>query len=646
MLLALLLASCPTGDLALGKGAAGEKASGDLAALTGATSLPDGTPWNAKETVRIEPGGSVVVDLGADQPVNAIELQADADDAYQVEAQRENGVFTWLWTAAPTSRSGLVTRRHLVSGELIARRLRITPRGGDGLYSIAKLRVFCEAPHWAPERPPVSNWWTNLDDDGAIAIKGWIAALGVLVLLLRKWLRWLLPVLGLISLAAFFNFGHFHFNNFTHYWDFYHYYVGAKYYPELEYTRLYSCTAEAEAELFGADTVRTRAIRNLADNQLEPVKLDGSCAQRFSAERWSRFKSDIRYFKAQVSPGKWNEILQDHGFNGTPVWCILGRLFASSGQASQKQVLYLALIDPCLLMIMWLAVIWAFGWETACVGLIFWGTNFAGRFFWTGGSYLRMDWLAAAIIGICLAKKERSASGGFLLTYSALLRIFPGFIVAGLALKMIANRKLNLRFIAGCCASLALFLPLSLASTNASAWSGFVENSRKHLSTPLTNNMGLKTVISWDSATRVARARDFTGSDAFAKWKADRRAVFASRKLLYYALLAAFLLLLAVCAAPQPDWVALVLGIGLIAFAAELTNYYYSIFLGFALLWRRTPLIGIALLGIAAASCCVPFFAPWDDARYFDLSLDFLGLVIAATALSFRAARAPPRAGA
>src|SRR5262249_32013505 len=152
---------------------------------------------------------------------------------------------------------------------------------------------------------------------------------------------------------------------------------------------------------------------------------------------------------------------------------------------------------------------WAFGWRTLCVALIWWGTNYPGRYIWTGGAFLRADWLALSVIGICLVKRGWMASGGLALTYAALLRIFPGFIIVALVLKAVASmvrrRSLVLdvahkRFAAGSLAAGVLLLALSAIvvgdgfAGGIEAWTGFVANSEKHLSTPLTNNMGLHTV--------------------------------------------------------------------------------------------------------------------------------------------------------
>jgi hypothetical protein len=50
-------------------------------------------------------------------------------------------------------------------------------------------------------------------------------------------------------------------------------------------------------------------------------------------------------------------------------------------------------------------------------------------FSWNGGGFLRYDWLCTMLIGIGLLKKRYHFAAGLTLTYSTLLRIFPGFIL-------------------------------------------------------------------------------------------------------------------------------------------------------------------------------------------------------------------------
>lgn len=512
--------------------------------------------------------------------------------------------------------------------------------------------------------------WSLVDNDRILYIKSTVALIAAAALLLplhpatRRLTRLrdvTLGVCGALSLLCWFNLGHFHFDGYVHYYDQYHYYIGAKYFRELGYTRLYPCTALAMARYqpARASAVARLKIRNLVDNRLEGAEValahPDECLQQFSPERWRDFQRDVDFFRSNLSWNTFNEALRDHGYNATPVWGMVGGALANLGPASRDRVLWIGLLDPLLLLAMWGFVLWAFGWRTACVALVFWGCNYPARYWWNGGALLRMDWLFAAVAGVCLVKKERPLTGGFLLGWATLLRIFPGFLVAALLLKIVfaCARARTLvvtpaqrRFVLGGALAVALLVPLSAAASGGfSAWRGFVDNSRKHLSTPLTNQMGWKTIVAFDPATSAVVTKDPRLEDPFERWKDARRRTFAARRVVFFIGLVAFLALLGAAAARHDDWMALALGAGLIVVAGDLTCYYYSVLLLFGLLWPRLRLIGAGSAMLAALSCFVPYWLWWDDARFTLISLFCLAFSVAAAVTLLRtppSAAAPP----
>src|SRR5439155_15940708 len=154
--------------------------------------------------------------------------------------------------------------------------------------------------------------------------------------------------------------------------------------------------------------------------------------------------------------------------NATPVWGIAPHVLTDLAQASDAHLWWLGRVDMVLLGAMWLLVGWAFGWRPMCTAMIFWGTNYAARYFWNGGALLRMDWLFFSIAGVCLMKKDRPFAAGAALATATLLRIFPGFIVAALVVKAVAAslraRKLVVtpaqrRFFVGAAAAIAILMP-------------------------------------------------------------------------------------------------------------------------------------------------------------------------------------------
>ena len=228
---------------------------------------------------------------------------------------------------------------------------------------------------------------------------------------------------------TYFNFGAFHFGSFLHGWDTFHYYLGAKYFRELSYDRLYDCATVADATRAAADSdaafdvrrahAERRKVRNLRTNELEPttelLAHPERCTAHFSSERWQAFRADVAWFRARESAGRWDEMFSDHGFNATPVWNIAGSLLANSGPASSRQIGLLALIDPLYFVAMAAILVWAFGIPAAAVGLLVLATDFPARFFWTGGAFLRWDWLFYTAAAVACLRRQRPLLGGLAL---------------------------------------------------------------------------------------------------------------------------------------------------------------------------------------------------------------------------------------
>ncbi|HET8932595.1 MAG TPA: discoidin domain-containing protein [Polyangiales bacterium] len=459
-----------------------------------------------------------------------------------------------------------------------------------------------------------------------------------------------LAITGLFCFFAWWNIGHYHFDHYVHIWEHYHYITGAKY-PELRYKRLYQCTAVADLEDGLKKRVQDRKMRRIeSDNKLgtseEIIAHPEICKSLFpEPKRWEQFRQDIRFFRGRFSLDRWDESQNDHGYNATPVWAILGRFISEHIELTWDNIVNLGIIDSVYLIAMWLTVLWAFGWRAAAVAAVYWGCNFPARFYWNGGSFLRYDWQLWLVVGICFLRKRKHFFGGAALTYGALLRIFPGFVVAALVLKAIAGmvreRRFFLtrehqRFAAGCVAALALLMPLSGWATNGlDAWPEFAVNSKKHLETALTNNMGLKTVMGYDFATRAIKMRNDKLEDPFQDWKDAKEYFYSKRAPLYYFLILAFCVLLARAGdREEEDWVAACLGAGLIVMAAELTCYYYGFLLTYGLLWDRRRIPGILAAILAAFTCFIYDLLAWNDDHFAAMSLASVIVVIAVTANS------------
>jgi len=673
MLATLLLTATmalPGGNLLLGRAVEGRGLAGGPAATDGllaAEGVLAGNEATGGVARLADEDAVLVVDLGSPRPIGAVLLQADAGDRYMVEASVDGRSWSGLLRVEPgDSAAGLRTRRAELPAPQVARFLLVHASGGDGRYAVGELAAFAAAPPSWKEEPPAppavlpAGPGRFTPDELLVATKA-LLALGAGLLLLwgavlrrrgrgehRRRLRdRALAALGLLSAAAFFNFGRFHFGSWVHVWDTYHYAIGAKYFPELGYTGLYEATLAAERAAGLLPPGAVVPLRDLATNVLGAADADAALArwpQRLGA-RWEAFVTDVLWFRTHTQPDRFRQTLVDHGYNATPVWGILGGLVArAAGPMTDRSVLLLTLLDPLLLLGAWILLGRAFGWRTACAALVFWGTNYPGRFFWNGGSYLRMDWLAAAVAGVALLKLGRPRLAGAALATSALLRVFPGALLLGIglaaALRLARERRLEavrgeLRVAQGAFGAAAILLPLSLlaaggfTSVRGSAWSEFAANSRKHLATPLTNNVGLGTAVTWRPSTN---GRTLVAPDArepWSPWKDAKVAALRSARPLRAVLAALFLAATARALRGRPAWAAAAAGAGLVFVLADLTCYYASVLLLLGLLAAEREEAGVVTSLLSAATGAVPFLVGWID----DVSALESVLVLAAFAL-------------
>ncbi len=538
-----------------------------------------------------------------------------------------------------------------------------------------------------------------------------------------------LVALGLGAFLAYFNFGHLHFGNFVHVWDTYHYVMGAKYFPELGYEKLYDCAAIANVENGRRDEVVRQTITDLRTNVI--VKTDEllahpeRCKDTFTAARWEAFRQDIKTFRSFVGEQRWREIHHDHGYNATPVWTLAGYALTNLGPVSMKQLTRLNLLDPLFLALTLVLIWWAFGPRAFAVAAIVLGCHFPNRFYWTGGAFLRHDWLFYFVAAIALLKKDRPGLAGAAFAYTTLLRLFPGLAAAGPALAALAwyqqHKTLDRRFVryvavgtltavALVGASLVAFrmptprpLGLSVSSADpalvvqragaevtlsgtsaevvtvdveghrytlqpsagatpgalveqvrrqlppgyefeareqggavtltawrdrASIYQRFFANTVKHASTPLTNHMGLRTVLSWRPWT-IGQKTVMQGQiDNWARWKSTRLEKWHEAKPLLFLVFGAAMVLvyLALRHSGADPWLGASLGVGFIVLGAELTNYYYCFLLGIAVLHEKRREVGALLCILAGVSLYLnwgplPWMSRWLDEQYVTMSL-------------------------
>ncbi len=488
---------------------------------------------------------------------------------------------------------------------------------------------------------------------------------------------WLM--LAVAAVVAYFNGFQFGYPAYYHRWEQFHTYVGAKYFPELGYERLYRCALIAQDELGTvsyvthdghAFTEDLHAEARASRNHLRDIGGTGmivpaaailaepkACTSHFTAERWQRFKQDVRFFRMESGRDYWSDMQTDQGYNMSPVWTVGGRLLAELHPASVRYQQLLAALDPLLLFAMFAALFWAFGMRIAALGAVVWGCQAIAPFYWTGGAFLRQDWLFWSVLGVCLLRKRHFRLAGAALAYAALLSAFQIYLIAAL-LAFVAVRAVRARrivpshrhlVVGGGVAAVLLMLGALLVAGPGS-FSAYAAYREARTQSPLTNHMGLTVLVAQDLAEgagsgRMEFARDEHAVDPFAQWKRlrlerlDRLAwlrwtatglvalafVFVLRRLRTPWLVACLAPLLVVTFTTTLCW-----QYGFLALAAPLAR---------ARRWLELPLVAFAVATQLIAGALY-----WNDTKYMALSavtlLLFLVTLVACLKLSGRRRRA------
>jgi len=495
---------------------------------------------------------------------------------------------------------------------------------------------------------------------GVYVLGGFVAAWGARGAWLAKkgegaslwWERGALVWVILACGAAWVNFGIYHNSRIVHYWDTFHYYIGSKYFEENEYERLYQCVLAADYQDRGATDLKKRKIRDLVDNRLhylteeEALRYEKTCGEHFPPERWEAFKQDARSFRTVMGTSWWRDMLMDHGYNASPISNMVAAALTNVGWRKQvpetpsvrvdqdvlkkfrKRILRYAMIDLGLYAGAFLLILWAFGLRSCALSVLVWGTGYPWAYFWTGGSFARVPWFFMAVAAVCLLKKGFPLLSGIALSWSALLRLFPAALAGGpgaaIVDRFIRRKKVegpwlraeDKRFIAGGMIGLLVLCSASVAINGVDAHTRFLGNTFKHAETPLTNHMGLPTLLSYRPSKVGRHTKDASLEDPWANWKQFRKDTKHDRRWLHGLILLGMFVLLAFAGRRIAGWAVLASSTILIIGFFELTCYYYSFVVLMAPLAIERLRYTVALIGMVIVGLVLQFFIGWYDEQY------------------------------
>lgn len=448
----------------------------------------------------------------------------------------------------------------------------------------------------------------------------------------------LLGFLAGVALLAYFNFGSFHGPNYLHYPELFHYFLGSKYFPELGYDGLYVASLAAEKQSDPAIPLPPQT-RDLRTNRIVPtVELaahEDEVRRRFTAARWQSFVADHRFFLSPQLLPVLARVRLDHGYNPSPTWTFVGRLFTAWLPCTTTVLTALTLLDLALLAVAFGVVFRVWGPRTATLALILFGLGYPWRYVWVGGALLRFDWLAALLASLCFLRRGRHAAAGALLAYATAVRLFPLLFLFPIAVAAVrdlvrrADARWVWRFAAGCAGSAILCaMAGSLTGRGVEAWPEFERDIAKHRGTWSTNTEGLELAVLYSPATMTSRLpASWPLLDRWTVWQ-DRMNRAQHERWPFYLVAAALLLVLVAAAAWRaPVEEAAVLGVAAVFALLVLSCYYWVMLV--AMPMRRGTLTTSGLLGLNVVLCGAEILHQPTEVTYAIMAWALLALFLA-----------------
>jgi len=240
-------------------------------------------------------------------------------------------------------------------------------------------------------------------------------------------------------------------------WNVYHYYLGSKYFKELGYHDLYAATVTADDEWIAkkkdltkkerkrARRARTlkdfsavKRVRDMGDYQVKrrAVIVENYDRSVFTDARWEEFGEDSRWIRSWLSPKIWPSVLTDLGYNPAPPWTVVGTPLSNLISIRGDAGWLIVNSDVPMYVFTLLVCLWAFGIRTTAAMVIWLHTIQFNEARWTGG-FFQYDWLDSCVLALAFYRKGWYGTSGVALSWGAMTRVFPGFLVFPIFAKLL-----------------------------------------------------------------------------------------------------------------------------------------------------------------------------------------------------------------
>lgn len=614
-------AACPDGNLLANRAPRASRGVEVPARLTdGVLALEGSAPTSVDATRLAGMRPFVEWDLGEPEHITAAAVQADNNDVYRITASNDGTHYEPVWTAESVHEPGL--RERLAQNlNATGRFVRFEALAGDQVFAATEVRVYCAEPAaWPPTRivrdreaidPQNIRGWQAQSLKTVIALLAFPMIFVIVPRLGARSRRRVLATFAVLAALSWTQFWNFNGGNLLHTWDAFHYFMGTKYFPEVGYFDLYVCGAAEEREIGrGAESDRT-PIRDVRDNRIYPGDWTrtpaGRCRASFTLERWKSFKADIEGFRGLFEERTISQAFSDHGFNATPINVAWLRLWTRNTTVSERHLIWLAQLDSVALAGTVAALVWGFGAIPGVVAALVLGIGGLWSYHWVGGSIGRQTWLLCSALGFALLSKNRPFAGGVALTLAGLLRLFPFVFVGAVGLWAIANgikaRRLGSaerRFLAATALTFVVGVTATSAVVGTNAFRDFSRVFERHSHSPVTNQLGLTTLLSWTAGENSQTLTDPQLTNPFERWENHQLKSRIERRPLWVFAVAVSLGVIVLSAWRGASAVECGALAGLLLFSAlPMSSYDYTWLVMLVALARARPKILPALLAFA-----------------------------------------------
>lgn len=445
---------------------------------------------------------------------------------------------------------------------------------------------------------------------------------------------------AILGVLVFFNFGFFRHHSdegFVNLWEQFHYRLGSKYFAELGYDGLYAASLAAQAE--SAPWIPMQpVVRDLRSYVTVPTvsyrPLVEEVRGRFSPERWQEFLADHEAFLSVLPPEILADIRLDHGYNPTPAWTFTAQLVGGRLGSDPASLRFLGSLDVLLALAFFAAIFRCFGTRTGCLAVAIFGLGYGWRYNYVG-AFLRFDWLAAVVFGLCALERRRAGLAGLCFGWAAALRVFPALFLLGpgvLALRQLLRGELPgwaIRLGAGFVAAVSVGLVAGFfAGRGPEAWVEFATKIDLHRESWAGSRVGMDNVI----LNGPALARGLAAGTIPRLEHLDRaeiQGVLAERRLVGLLVKGTGFLLLSLALVRASLVGAAVLGPVAIFLLTPVGSYYWIMLLVVPL---RRESAALGVIALAAALWWLHGIAPgreWNAMRFAVLSVGLAAFFVA-----------------